>query len=49
MSDAGKGAGQSGVAAVEKFGFDVTTCCGYLPQVKHEGVTGLFSGFCLYM
>lgn len=28
----GKGAGQSDVAAVEKFGFHVTTCCGYLPQ-----------------
>lgn len=30
----GKGAGQSDVAVVEKFGFSVTTCCGYLPQVK---------------
>ncbi|KAM6904458.1 ketosamine-3-kinase [Xenentodon cancila] len=28
----GKGAGQSEVAAVHKFGFGVTTCCGYLPQ-----------------
>ncbi|XP_042247967.1 ketosamine-3-kinase [Thunnus maccoyii] len=28
----GKGAGQSEVAFVEKFGFSVTTCCGYLPQ-----------------
>ncbi|XP_041673004.1 ketosamine-3-kinase [Cheilinus undulatus] len=28
----GKGAGQSEVVAVEKFGFSVTTCCGYLPQ-----------------
>ncbi|KAF6727811.1 Ketosamine-3-kinase [Oryzias melastigma] len=28
----GKGAGQSEVAVVEKFGFDVATCCGYLPQ-----------------
>ncbi|TKS92044.1 Ketosamine-3-kinase [Collichthys lucidus] len=28
----GKGAGQSEVPAVEKFGFSVTTCCGYLPQ-----------------
>ncbi|CAJ1075191.1 Ketosamine-3-kinase [Xyrichtys novacula] len=28
----GKGAGQSEVAAVEKFGFHGTTCCGYLPQ-----------------
>ncbi|KAG7505151.1 hypothetical protein JOB18_024627 [Solea senegalensis] len=28
----GKGAGQSEAAAVEKFGFGVTTCCGYLPQ-----------------
>uniref|UniRef100_A0A8C6P5C5 protein-ribulosamine 3-kinase n=1 Tax=Nothobranchius furzeri TaxID=105023 RepID=A0A8C6P5C5_NOTFU len=28
----GKGAGQSEAAAVEKFGFDVATCCGYLPQ-----------------
>uniref|UniRef100_A0A3Q3WQF1 protein-ribulosamine 3-kinase n=1 Tax=Mola mola TaxID=94237 RepID=A0A3Q3WQF1_MOLML len=31
----GKGAGQSEVAAVEKFGFSVATCCGYLPQ-KNE-------------
>lgn len=29
----GKGAGQSEVDAVEKFGFSVKTCCGYLPQV----------------
>ncbi|XP_037647008.1 ketosamine-3-kinase [Sebastes umbrosus] len=28
----GKGAGQSEVAAVEKFGFNVPTCCGYIPQ-----------------
>uniref|UniRef100_A0A3Q0RAE9 protein-ribulosamine 3-kinase n=1 Tax=Amphilophus citrinellus TaxID=61819 RepID=A0A3Q0RAE9_AMPCI len=28
----GKGAGQSDMAAVEKFGFHVVTCCGYLPQ-----------------
>ncbi|XP_075936260.1 ketosamine-3-kinase [Anarhichas minor] len=28
----GKGAGQSEVAVVEKFGFSVPTCCGYLPQ-----------------
>ncbi|RVE69638.1 hypothetical protein OJAV_G00079540 [Oryzias javanicus] len=28
----GKGASQSEVAVVEKFGFDVATCCGYLPQ-----------------
>lgn len=30
----GKGAGQSEAAVVEKFGFGVTTCCGYIPQVK---------------
>ncbi|XP_061567662.1 ketosamine-3-kinase [Cololabis saira] len=30
----GKGAGQSEVAAVQRFGFDVPTCCGYLPQVN---------------
>uniref|UniRef100_A0A3B3H9V9 protein-ribulosamine 3-kinase n=1 Tax=Oryzias latipes TaxID=8090 RepID=A0A3B3H9V9_ORYLA len=28
----GKGPAQSEVAVVEKFGFDVATCCGYLPQ-----------------
>ncbi|XP_076000399.1 ketosamine-3-kinase [Genypterus blacodes] len=28
----GKGAGQSEVPVVEKCGFDVATCCGYLPQ-----------------
>ncbi|XP_034751196.1 ketosamine-3-kinase isoform X2 [Etheostoma cragini] len=28
----GKGAGQSELAVVEKFGFSVPTCCGYLPQ-----------------
>ncbi|KAM9393530.1 ketosamine-3-kinase [Pholidichthys leucotaenia] len=28
----GKGAGQTEVAAIEKFGFSTTTCCGYLPQ-----------------
>ncbi|XP_038558234.1 ketosamine-3-kinase [Micropterus salmoides] len=28
----GKGAGQSEVAGVQKFGFSVTTCCGYIPQ-----------------
>ncbi|XP_037544346.1 ketosamine-3-kinase [Nematolebias whitei] len=28
----GRGAGQSEAAVVEKFGFGVTTCCGYLPQ-----------------
>ncbi|XP_053194337.1 ketosamine-3-kinase-like [Scomber japonicus] len=28
----GKGAGQSEVAAVEKFGFNIATCCGYLAQ-----------------
>ncbi|CAN9505640.1 unnamed protein product [Ophioblennius macclurei] len=28
----GKGSGQSDTAVVEKFGFSVTTCCGYLPQ-----------------
>ncbi|KAF0032783.1 hypothetical protein F2P81_015073 [Scophthalmus maximus] len=28
----GKGAGQSEVAVVGKFGFSVPTCCGYLPQ-----------------
>uniref|UniRef100_A0A1A7WJZ0 protein-ribulosamine 3-kinase n=1 Tax=Iconisemion striatum TaxID=60296 RepID=A0A1A7WJZ0_9TELE len=28
----GKGAGQSEAAVVEKFGFGVATCCGYLPQ-----------------
>lgn len=31
----GKGAGQSEEGPVEKFGFSVTTCCGYLPQ-KNE-------------
>ncbi|XP_029015974.1 ketosamine-3-kinase isoform X1 [Betta splendens] len=30
----GKGAGQSDDPGVEKFGFSVPTCCGYLPQVK---------------
>lgn len=30
----GRGAGQSEVAAVHKFGFCVTTCCGYIPQVN---------------
>uniref|UniRef100_A0A3Q3MTH8 protein-ribulosamine 3-kinase n=1 Tax=Mastacembelus armatus TaxID=205130 RepID=A0A3Q3MTH8_9TELE len=30
----GKGAGQSEAPGVEKFGFSVTTCCGYLPQVN---------------
>ncbi|XP_062389204.1 ketosamine-3-kinase [Sardina pilchardus] len=28
----GKGSGQSEVPAIDKFGFDVPTCCGYLPQ-----------------
>ncbi|XP_029363738.1 ketosamine-3-kinase [Echeneis naucrates] len=28
----GKGAGQGEMNAIEKFGFSVTTCCGYLPQ-----------------
>lgn len=28
----GKGAGQSDINAVERFGFSVKTCCGYLPQ-----------------
>uniref|UniRef100_A0A3P8S839 protein-ribulosamine 3-kinase n=1 Tax=Amphiprion percula TaxID=161767 RepID=A0A3P8S839_AMPPE len=30
----GKGAGQSEVTVVEKFGFDGATCCGYIPQVN---------------
>lgn len=30
----GKGSGQSEIGAVNKFGFHVTTCCGYLPQVN---------------
>lgn len=30
----GKGAGQSEVSPVEKFGFHVPTCCGYIPQVN---------------
>ncbi|CAL9693226.1 unnamed protein product [Knipowitschia caucasica] len=30
----GKGAGQMDTDAVVKFGFDVPTCCGYLPQVN---------------
>ncbi|XP_063077077.1 ketosamine-3-kinase [Engraulis encrasicolus] len=28
----GKGSGQSEVPVIDKFGFDVPTCCGYLPQ-----------------
>ncbi|KAF7659952.1 hypothetical protein LDENG_00290550 [Lucifuga dentata] len=28
----GKGAGQSEVPVVEKYGFGITTCCGYIPQ-----------------
>uniref|UniRef100_H3CYK3 protein-ribulosamine 3-kinase n=1 Tax=Tetraodon nigroviridis TaxID=99883 RepID=H3CYK3_TETNG len=31
----GKGTGHSEMAAVERFGFSVATCCGYLPQ-KNE-------------
>lgn len=30
----GKGGGQVDRAFVDKFGFDVVTCCGYLPQVS---------------
>ncbi|XP_007664679.1 LOW QUALITY PROTEIN: ketosamine-3-kinase [Ornithorhynchus anatinus] len=30
----GKGAGQSDLQFVDQFGFDVVTCCGYLPQVN---------------
>lgn len=30
----GKGAGQSEAAVVEQFGFHITTCCGYIPQVN---------------
>ncbi|XP_062846921.1 ketosamine-3-kinase [Trichomycterus rosablanca] len=30
----GKGSGQSEVPVIEKFGFHVQTCCGYIPQVN---------------
>ncbi|XP_051572455.1 ketosamine-3-kinase-like [Myxocyprinus asiaticus] len=30
----GKGSGQSEIATVNKFGFHVATCCGYIPQVN---------------
>lgn len=30
----GKGVGHLEAPVVEKFGFDVTTCCGYIPQVN---------------
>ncbi|CAD7668443.1 unnamed protein product [Nyctereutes procyonoides] len=33
-STVGKGGGQVDRAFVDKFGFDVVTCCGYLPQVN---------------
>lgn len=33
---AGKGAGQSEVPVIERFGFHVPTCCGYLPQVDNS-------------
>lgn len=32
----GKGAGQNDMAPVEKFGFGVNTCCGYIAQVKKK-------------
>uniref|UniRef100_A0A3Q3WIM2 protein-ribulosamine 3-kinase n=1 Tax=Mola mola TaxID=94237 RepID=A0A3Q3WIM2_MOLML len=37
----GKGAGQSEVAAVEKFGFSVATCCGYLPQPPSTAIQSM--------
>ncbi|XP_030063896.1 ketosamine-3-kinase isoform X1 [Microcaecilia unicolor] len=33
-STVGKGAGQSEPKFIDKFGFSVVTCCGYLPQVN---------------
>ncbi|KAJ8345393.1 hypothetical protein SKAU_G00295860 [Synaphobranchus kaupii] len=30
----GKGSGQSDVPVIEKYGFHIPTCCGYLPQVN---------------
>nr|KAF6456067.1 fructosamine 3 kinase related protein [Rousettus aegyptiacus] len=30
----GRGSGQAGRPFVDQFGFDVVTCCGYLPQVN---------------
>ncbi|XP_007887069.1 ketosamine-3-kinase [Callorhinchus milii] len=30
----GKGAGQSEIQYIDKFGFHVVTCCGYLPQIN---------------
>ncbi|XP_028842237.1 ketosamine-3-kinase [Denticeps clupeoides] len=34
MQTIGKGSGQSDIPVIDKFGFHVKTCCGYLPQVN---------------
>lgn len=37
----GKGGGQAGRPFVDHFGFDVVTCCGYLPQVSDTSILTL--------
>lgn len=34
----GRGSGQAGRPFVDQFGFDVVTCCGYLPQVSDTSI-----------
>lgn len=38
----GRGGGQVEQPFVDQFGFDVVTCCGYLPQVSDTSIWPLF-------
>nr|KAF6415699.1 fructosamine 3 kinase related protein [Molossus molossus] len=39
----GRGGGQAERPFIDQFGFDVVTCCGYLPQVSNASILALFS------